>query len=114
MKSIVKKMTFVLFSIMILALTVIASNAVSEHKLVISSRSMNVGLWQTTQVSAVVDGLETQPEINWSTSDENIATVNSSGKVKGKAIGNFEVIATAVVDGETITAKFPMKVVKYL
>ena len=112
MKSIVKKMTFIMLSVIIFALTAIASNAVSEYKLVISSRSMNVGLAQTTEVSAVVEGLELQPEITWSTSDENIATVSASGKVKGVALGTFEIIATATVDGEIITSKFPMKVVK--
>ena len=113
MKNIIKKMSFVLLLVVICGFTAIASQAASEYTMTISSRSMNVGLWQTTQVSATVDGLETQPEISWSTTDENIATVNSSGKVRGKAIGNFEVIATAVIDGETITAKFPMKVVKF-
>ncbi len=112
MKSIVKKMTFIMLSVIIFGLTAIASNAVSEYKLVISSRSMNVGLAQTTEVSAVVEGLELQPEITWSTSDENIATVSASGKVKGVALGNFEIIATATVDGEIITSKFPMKVVR--
>ena len=112
MKSIIKKMTFIVFSVIIFALTAMASEASSDYKLVISSRSMNVGLAQSTQVSAVVEGLELQPEIKWSTSDENIATVNAFGKVKGVALGNFEVIATTVVGGETLTAKFPMKVVK--
>ena len=112
MKSSIKKLTFIIFSVIIVAMTVIASSAASEYKLVISSRSMNVGLKQYTQVEAVVEGLELQPEIHWSTSDENIATVNASGKVKGAALGSFDVIATAVVGGETLTAKFPMKVVK--
>lgn len=113
MKSSIKKIAFVLFSIMIVAITVIASNAASEYKLVISSRSVNVGLSQTTEVSAFIEGLDLQTEIQWSTSDETIATVNASGKVKGLALGDFEVIATAVVEGEIVTAKFPMKVVKF-
>ena len=112
MKSNIKKIAFVLFSVIIMAITVFASNAASEYKLVISSRSMNVGLRQTTEVSAVVEGLELQSEIQWSTSDETIATVTADGKVKGIELGSFDIIATTVVDGETLTAKFPMKVVK--
>ena len=113
MKSSIKKLAFVLFSVIIVAMTVIASNAASEYKLVISARSMNVGLSQSTEVSAVVEGLDVQPEIKWSTSNEDIASITALGKVKGLALGNFEVIATAVVEGEAITARFPMKVVKF-
>lgn len=111
MKSILKKTTFILFLIVILSFDVISSSAASEYKLTVSSRSMNVGLNQYTQVEAKVEGLELQPEINWSTSDESIATVSSAGRVKGLKLGNFEIIATTVVDGNTLTAKFPMKVV---
>ena len=111
MKSIIKKSTFILFLIAILTFGVISSSAASQYKLNISSDSVNVGVKQFTQLEAVVEGLELQPEIKWSTSDENIATVNSSGRVKGISLGAFEVIATTVVAGETITAKFPMKVV---
>ena len=112
MKTIIKKSAFVLFLILFVSLSVVASSAASEYKLSIFSRSMNVGLKQYTQVEAEVEGLELQPEITWTTSDESIATVNADGKVKGIALGSFEIIATAVVDGTTITAKFPMKVVK--
>ena len=113
MKSIIKKMSFALLLVVIFSLCVVTSSAVSEYIFSISSRSMNVGLRQTTQVTAEVEGLELQPEIEWSTSDENIATITSSGKVRGKALGNFEVIATTVVAGETLIAKYPMKVVKF-
>lgn len=112
MKSFIKRTSFILFFVLILSLSVVISSAASEYKLSISSRSMNVGLNQYTQVEAVVEGLELQPEIKWSTSDESIATITSEGKLRGKALGNFEVIATAVVGGETVTSKFPMKVVK--
>lgn len=111
MKSIIKKLNLILMLAAIMSCCVIFSNAASEYKLTISSRSMNVGLNQYTQVEAVVEGLELQPEINWSTSDESIATVSSEGRVKGLALGNFEIFATTVVDGKTLTAKFPMKVV---
>ena len=112
MKNTAKKVIFILFIVMVFSLTLMTSSAASGYSLEISSRSMNVGLNQYTQVSAEVPGLELQPEITWATSDKSIATVNSEGKVKGIALGKFDVIATTVVGGETITAKFPMKVVK--
>ena len=112
MKNTAKKVMFILFIVMVFSLTLMTSSAASGYSLEISSRSMNVGLNQYTQVSAEVPGLELQPEITWSSSDETVATVNSAGKVKGIALGKFDVIATTVVGGETITAKFPMKVVK--
>lgn len=111
MKIIVKRITLVLFVMAIISLSAVSSGAVSEYKLSISSRSMNVGLKQTTEVTAEVEGLEIQPVITWASSDESVATVNANGKVKGVALGNFEVIATAAVEGKTLTAKFPMKVV---
>ncbi len=112
MKNNFKKLTFVLFIVTIISCSIIFSSAASEYKLSISSRSMNVGLKQYTQVVAEVEGLELQPEITWASSDESVATVSAAGKVKGVALGKFDVIATTVIDGETITAKFPMKVVK--
>ncbi len=112
MKNTAKKLMLVLFVVMIFSLTVITSSAASDYNFTISARSMNVGLNQFTQVGAEVEGLELQPEITWATSDESIATISSKGLVKGVALGNFEIIATTVVGGETLTAKFPMKVVK--
>jgi hypothetical protein len=112
MKGVLKRTAFALLFILILSIGVISSSAASQYKLELSSESMNVGLKQYKQVEAFVNGIELQPEITWSTSDEAIATIDSTGKVKGVALGKFEVIATAVVAGETVTAKFPMKVVK--
>ena len=112
MKNTSKKLMFVIFAVLIFSFTVMNSSAASDYKFNISSRSMNVGLNQTTQVKAEVEGLELQPEITWTTSDSSVATVTSAGVVKGIALGEFEIIATTVVGGETLTAKFPMKVVK--
>ena len=70
MKTIFKKSAFVLFLILIVSFSVVASSAASGYKLNIFSKSMNVGLNQYTQLEAEVEGLELQPEIEWSTSDE--------------------------------------------
>lgn len=111
MKNTAKKIMFILFVVMIFSLTAVASSATSDYDFNITARSINVGLNQYTQLSAEVEGLELQPEIKWSTSDKSIATVSATGIVNGVALGEFEVIATTVVGGETLVAKYPMKVV---
>lgn len=111
MKNTGKKLLFLLFTLLIFSLTTVISSAASGYDFDITSRSMNVGVNQYTQVKAEVEGLELQPEIKWSSSDESVATVSATGLVKGIALGNFDIIATTVVDGETLTAVFPMKVV---
>lgn len=110
MKKIVKNMMLILFIAVLACFGALCASA--EYELTITSRSMNVGLDFFTQVEAEVEGAEIQPEIIWSSSDEAVATVNSKGIVTGKALGSFEVIATAEYCGETLTARFPMKVVK--
>lgn len=43
----------------------------------------------------------TDKKITWTTSDENIATVSSSGNVKGVKVGSATITATA--DGKSVT-----------
>lgn len=114
MRKAIRKSFFALFITIILCGCVIFAGAANgeNYQIVITSRSMNVGLNFYTQVEAEVPGLELQPQFEWSSSDETVATVNSSGVVSGKSLGTFEVIATATVNGEELTAKFPMKVVE--
>ena len=52
--------------------------------------------------TASVSNVETQPEIIWSSSDENIATVDSNGKVKGVNVGRVVIFAQAEVEGEVL------------
>lgn len=110
MKSIIKKSSFVLFIALIVVLTSIFCSA--AYDMSISSRSMNVGVAKSTQLTATVNGVDSQPSIEWSSSDNTVATVNSKGKVTGIRQGNFVITAKATVGGETVTASYPMKVVK--
>ena len=109
MKNILKKSSLVLFIVLIVALTSILSSA--AYDMSISARSMNVGVAKSTQLTATVNGVDSQPTIKWSSSDNTIATVNSKGKVTGIREGNFVITATTEIDGETVTAIYPMKVV---
>ena len=110
MKNITKKLSFVLFIVVFALLTTVFCNA--AYDMSISSRSMNVGVGKTTQLSATVNGVDSQPAISWSSSDSTVATVNNKGKVTGIRLGNFEITAKATVGGEIVTATYPMKVVK--
>ncbi len=82
------------------------------HALVIKSESLSVKKRKTVQLTASVSNVETQPEITWSSSNENIATVDANGLVKGVQLGEVIIRAKATVDGETIHGEFPITVVK--
>ena len=110
MKNIIKKSSLILFIVLVVALTTVVCSAAYEMN--ISARSMNVGVAKTTQLTATVSGVATQPPIEWSSSDITVATVNGKGKVTGIRTGNFVITATAIINGEAVTASYPMKVVK--
>ena len=67
---------------------------------------------KTSKVTATVTGVEIQPQIIWTSSDEAIATVDEKGNLKGVNAGKVDIIATAEVGGKTISAKYPVKVVE--
>ena len=83
-----------------------------HHALVLQSESMSVVVRKTIQMTASVSNVDVQPAITWSSSDEDVATVDSTGKVKGIDVGRAIIFATAVVDGETLRGEFPINVVK--
>lgn len=112
MKKIINKSCLLITLVILAVATAFCSVAASPYEMTISARSMNVGVAKSTQLTAQVTGVETQPAVTWSSSDTSVATVNSKGKVTGIKLGNFEITATATVGGETVSAKFPMKVVK--
>lgn len=82
------------------------------HALVLSSSGISVAVLRTIQISASVTNVETQPEIIWTSSDEEIATVDENGVVRGIGVGKVIIRATAVVDGETLNGEFAINVIK--
>ena len=71
-----------------------------------------LGKGKTSKVTAKVTGVELQPQIVWSSSDETVATVDENGILKGVGVGKTEIIATSEVGGKVLTAKYPVKVVE--
>lgn len=79
--------------------------------LVLTSDSLSVAERKKIQLTARVTNVDVQPEIIWSSSDERIATVDSTGKVKGVSVGQVIITAKAVIGEETLTGEFAINVV---
>ena len=82
------------------------------HALVLTSESLSVVIGHTIQMTAKVTNVDKQPQIVWSTSDASVATVSSSGLVRGIEPGKATIVATAVVDGETLRGDYVINVTK--
>lgn len=80
------------------------------HALVLTSDNISVAVRKTIHMSASVTNVDTQPEFTWSSSDENVATVDNTGKVKGVAAGRAIIRVSATVDGETLHGEFAINV----
>lgn len=80
------------------------------HALVVTSESLTVAENRKIQMTASVTNVETQPEIIWSSSDENIATVDANGVVRGVNVGRVIIYAKAVIGDETINGEFAISV----
>ncbi len=82
-----------------------------SHALVLKSESLTVAVRRTVQMTASVTNVEIQPEITWTSLNEKVATVDRNGLVRGVGEGKAVIIASAEVDGETLTGEFSINVV---
>ena len=83
----------------------------SPYALVVSSESMTVTVGKTVKMTATVSGVEEQPAINWKSTDTSVATVTADGVVKGIRAGKSAIVATAFVNGETLSGEFVINVI---
>ena len=67
-----------------------------------SSISLPIGSTQTLTATVLPTGASDK-SVTWTSSNQNVATVNSSGKVTAKAIGNATITATTK-DGSNLSA----------
>lgn len=88
-----------------------ASKKAKKPTIAISSEHLSVTRGRRIQLTATVTGVDEVPEITWTSSDKKIATVNEDGKVRGINAGKAIITASAVVDGETISADYALNVV---
>ena len=110
MKNFMNKIFFTACLIVIMVMTGLVSTAADEYTISIASDSLGVSVDDQAQLSAEVEGLKLQPKIQWTSSDESIATVNAAGVVTGISEGEVDIIATATVNGEEVSATYPVRV----
>ncbi len=82
------------------------------HVLVLQSESLEVARGKKIQMTASVSGVETQPQIFWESTNPEIATVDNNGVVKGVDVGKVVIVATAYIDGQTLSGEFSINVIK--
>lgn len=82
-----------------------------KYKIIISADDFNVKVRSKVQLKAEVTGVEVQPQITWSSSDEKVATVSDSGNVKGVSVGRAFITARANVAGRSIEGIYAINVV---
>jgi uncharacterized protein YjdB len=79
-----------------------SSVAVTGIKLNKSSITIGVGESQTL-VATIEPSNATNKNVNWTSNDTSIATVDETGKVTGKGVGNATIIATTAEGGKKAT-----------
>ncbi len=88
----------------------------SETMIPVSSITVNaetskIAIGETTQFTTTIRPVDSSnKEINWSTSDETIATVDDNGLVTGVAAGEVSIIAVSA-DDETIEDSFSLMII---
>lgn len=83
---------------------------VTNTKVTLMPTSKFIKVGQSFYITATVTGTPNK-KVKWKTSNKKVATVNSSGKVKGKKIGTAYITATAQ-DGSGASARCKVRVVR--
>lgn len=81
------------------ALSIWTIEAIDDEKpeiqtFVLDKTSVQLGIYETSQLNAVFTPAESARRVTWTSSNPDIATVSSSGLVRGKLIGSTTVTAT--------------------
>lgn len=73
----------------------VIGTSIHATSVAITQESVSVDIGKTIELEGSVNPVNAVETIAWSSSDENVATVNSSGIVTGVAVGNATITATA-------------------
>lgn len=82
----------------------------STPVLILSADSLTVERFKKIQITAKVSGVDEQPLIAWTSSNESVATVDGNGLVYGAGKGEATIIASATVDGKIIRGEYDITV----
>jgi hypothetical protein len=127
MKKVFKSSLLFLFSVVFFALTVMSCSAAevtdnsidtvgkamarAAYEVEVSGEGLALRKNKTMQLTAEVKGVAAQPKIVWISSDEEIASVDENGVVKGKSAGRVFITAAAKVAGQTIYGHYSINVI---
>lgn len=87
-----------------------SEDAPSTPVLVLTSEKITIAKHEKTQIVAKVSGVETLPEIFWTSSDSSVAAVNDKGVVYGTGKGTATIYAMVTVDGVDLKGEFEITV----
>lgn len=85
---------------------------VSTPVLTLTSDSLSVAIGKTMQLTATVSNVDSQPRINWRSTNDRAATVDQNGLVKGRVEGRVTIIASAEIEEQVIEGEFTFNVIK--
>ena len=77
----------------------------------ITGGGMNIKPGETLQLTAKLVGATGNPQIKWTSSEPQYATVDENGKVKALKVGRTVITATAKVNGKNVSGKYAVNVV---
>lgn len=103
------KKLFLILSVFVLALFVTSCESVSVAGITITSENniREIKVNETVQLTAEVFPAGANSSVEWTSSNEEVATVDEEGLVTGVSVGNVEIIATSV-ENATISQKFAL------
>ena len=78
--------------------------------LVITAEKLTIAKYENTKFTAHVSGVETQPEIVWTSSNTSVAAVNKEGVVYGIGKGTATIYAMVTVNGQTLRGEYDITV----
>ena len=91
--------------------TLTITNAVAQG-LIITPAELTIKAGEEFELNASYIPAEAdQPLMIWSSSDENVATVDPTGRIKGMAVGSAVITVKADINGEVISAQSVVTVV---
>ena len=85
--------------------------AETAPEIVVNGSALSIRVLETLQLTAEIKGSSETPAIKWESSDKDVATVNSKGKVTGRGVGRATITAYAEIGGKRVEGKYVVNVI---